>query len=241
MKVIGHRGASFYAPENTFAAFSLAVSQGADGIEMDVHLTKDGKVIVIHDRTTERVGDRYFKIPEVSWSELRKIDVGSYFGKKFEGEKIPLLKDVIETFKDVELYVEIKSGMEIVEPIVSMFKRIYTENVVIFSFNYQLVKELKRRLKDVKVLFIAEYGCNVPENPDVYDYLIELMKSAGLDGISTCASLFHGKRFSEKVKNRSLIWNVWTVDNPYLAAEFRKLGVTSLTTNRPDWIISHVR
>ena len=241
VKIIAHRGASSYAPENTFAAFSLAVSQGADGIEMDVHLTGDGEIVVIHDKTTERVGDRFLDVTKSCYEEIRKVDVGSYFKEEFRGERIPLLKDVLEAFKDVELYVEIKSGMEIVEPVVSLFRKVDTKNVVIFSFNYDVVKEVKKRLKDVRVLFIAEYGYNVPEEPYVYDYMIELVESAGLDGISTCASLFHGRKFSEKLKSRDFIWNVWTVDNPYLAVEFKKLGVTSLTTNRPGWIISHVR
>ncbi|SNR69301.1 glycerophosphodiester phosphodiesterase [Desulfurobacterium atlanticum] len=241
MKVVAHRGASFYAPENTFAAFFLAVSQGADGIEMDVHITKDGEVVVIHDKTTERVGDRYFEVSEISWNELKKVDVGSYFGKEFKGEKIPLLKDVIRKFKNVELYVEIKSGMETVEPVVSLLRKVNGENIILFSFNYDLVKEIKKRLKDVRVLFIAEYGYNVSEDSFVYDYLIELVKSAGLDGISTCSSLSHGRKLSEKLNNEDFIWNVWTVDNPYLAVQFKKLGVSSLTTNRPDWILSHVR
>ena len=240
MRIIAHRGASFYAPENTFAAFSLAVSQGADGIEMDVHVTKDGEVVVIHDKTTERVGNLFLDVTEACYEEIKKVYVGSYFKEEFKGERVPLLKDVLQTFKDVELYVEIKSGIESVEPVVSLFKKIDAENVVLFSFHYDLVKELKKQLKDVRVLFIAEYGYNVPGKPYVYDYLIELVESAGLDGISTCSSFYHGVKLSEKLKKENFIWNIWTVDNPYLAREFVKLGVSSLTTNRPDWIIKHL-
>src|SRR4051812_42376748 len=97
-EIIGHRGASFNAPENTMAAFRLAYEQGADAAEVDVHLTKDGQVIVMHDADTKRTGGKAGKLSEQTAGEIQRLNVGA-FGKwqtKHFREKAPLLRDVLK-------------------------------------------------------------------------------------------------------------------------------------------------
>src|SRR5690348_16428729 len=95
--VFAHRGASAYAPENTLAAFELALEQGAAAIEFDVKLSADGHIVVIHDRTVERTSDGSGRVNRLPLAALQKLDAGSWFSAEFRGAKIPTLDEVFET------------------------------------------------------------------------------------------------------------------------------------------------
>lgn len=115
VEIIAHRGASFDAPENTLAAIELAWHQQADAVEIDVRLTADAEIVVIHDETTARHGGRDTPVCEESLTELRQIDVGRWKGSQWAGERIPTLAEVLETVPDGKrLFVEIKCRAEIV-------------------------------------------------------------------------------------------------------------------------------
>src|SRR5437867_7569994 len=106
--IFAHRGASAYAPENTLAAFELALAQNADAIELDVKLSADGHAIVIHDPTVDRTTAHHGRVRDLSLAELSALDAGSFFSEKFHGERIPTLEEVFETmgkrtFINVEL------------------------------------------------------------------------------------------------------------------------------------------
>ncbi|MFP4698544.1 MAG: glycerophosphodiester phosphodiesterase family protein [Eubacteriales bacterium] len=94
--IIAHRGASGIAPENTIVSFQKAIDQGAEGIELDVHLTKDEIPVVIHDETIDRTTDGSGYIKDFTFEELNRYDAGNYFDKKFMNEKIPTLEQVLE-------------------------------------------------------------------------------------------------------------------------------------------------
>src|SRR5512139_2686581 len=89
--IFAHRGASAYAPENTLAAFQMAIQQGADALELDVKLTADGQVVVIHDQTTDRTTGVKGRVSDLTLHELRNLDAGSFFDIAFQGEMIPTL------------------------------------------------------------------------------------------------------------------------------------------------------
>ena len=112
MLVIGHRGASGHAPENTFAAFKKAVALGAAFIETDLHLSRDAHFVAIHDATVNRTTNGQGAVHDMTLSELRKLDAGSWFGSEFAGERIPTLEEIFEFSKknDVVFYLEIKPG-----------------------------------------------------------------------------------------------------------------------------------
>jgi glycerophosphoryl diester phosphodiesterase len=110
--VIAHRGASGYAPENTLAAFKRAVALGATFIETDLQLTRDSRFVAMHDATVNRTTNGQGKVHDLTLTELRRLDAGSWFGSEFSGERIPTVDDILEFSKkhDVVFYLELKPG-----------------------------------------------------------------------------------------------------------------------------------
>lgn len=106
---LGHRGASAYAPENTMAAFRKAYEMGADGVEFDVQLSRDGHVVIIHDHRVDRTTDGVGAVTGKSLEELKQLDAGGWFSTDFQGERIPTLQELLEFAKDrMLLNVELK-------------------------------------------------------------------------------------------------------------------------------------
>lgn len=148
MLVVGHRGAMGHCPENTMASFKKALELGADVIELDVHLSRDGRLVVIHDPTLERTTNGRGFVRDLTWEELSRLDAGSWYGRRFAGERIPLLEDVLGWAKGrVRIAVEIKNGPVyypgIEEGLVSLLEK---EGVlgssIIISFDHESVKRV---------------------------------------------------------------------------------------------------
>src|SRR5579885_1139010 len=143
MLVIAHRGASGHAPENTLAAFRLALEMGAKAIELDVHQSRDGELLVMHDDDFRRVGGRRAKLGALSAAEARAIDVGSWFGKGFAAERVPTLAEVYELVAGrAEVHVEIKHGAPVypgIEARVVSFleRRRAWDRTVVSSFDHR--------------------------------------------------------------------------------------------------------
>jgi len=136
--IFAHRGASAHAPENTLAAFELALEQQADGIELDVKLSADEKVVVHHDPTLDRTTDGTGRIQTFPLAELKKLDAGSFFSEKYRGEKIPTLDEVFEvvgkrTFINVELTNYKTPGDQLVEAVCILIKKHNMQKRVLFS------------------------------------------------------------------------------------------------------------
>jgi glycerophosphoryl diester phosphodiesterase len=106
--IIAHRGDSSLCPENTMAAFRKAVEVGSDGIETDVHLTKDGKVVISHDGYLGRVCNGKGNISDYTYDELKKFDAGSWFSEDFKGERLPLLEELLDLLKDKDMILNIE-------------------------------------------------------------------------------------------------------------------------------------
>jgi glycerophosphoryl diester phosphodiesterase len=136
--LFAHRGASAYAPENTLAAFELALAQNADAIELDVKLSADGHVIVIHDPTVDRTTGGHHRVKDLPLRDLRALDAGSFFSEKFHGEKIPTLEEVFEavgkrTFINVELTNYNTPRDRLVETVCMLVKKCGLQEHVMFS------------------------------------------------------------------------------------------------------------
>lgn len=119
--VIGHRGAAGHAPENTLAAFRIGLGLGAEGVECDVHMSRDGRIVVIHDPTVERTTNGEGRVGELTFEELRALDAGSWFDARFSGERIPSLDELFELLSETErssgvsrwLFIELKHGNDV--------------------------------------------------------------------------------------------------------------------------------
>ena len=142
MIVMAHRGFSSKAPENTMAAFTLALDAGAEGIELDVHLTKDGEVVVIHDHTLARTTNGTGLVADLTLAELQELDAGLWFSPEFKGERLPSLREVLELLKEhnVLLNVETKAALgyeQLNEKLASLLDEYAMwEKTIISSFNH---------------------------------------------------------------------------------------------------------
>ena len=136
--IFAHRGASAHAPENTLAAFELAMAQNADAIELDVKLSADGQVVVIHDATVDRTTGGHGRVKDISLAELRSLGAGSFFSEKFRDEKVPTLEEVFETigkrtFINVELTNYNTPRDHLVETVCILVKKFGLQKRVLFS------------------------------------------------------------------------------------------------------------
>jgi glycerophosphoryl diester phosphodiesterase len=136
--IFAHRGASAHAPENTLAAFELALEQKADAIELDVKLSADGHAVVIHDPTLDRTTGRQGRVKDLSLAELQSLDAGSFFSENYSREKIPTLEEVFEavgkrTFINVELTNYTTPRDQLVETVCMLVKKLGLQKHILFS------------------------------------------------------------------------------------------------------------
>lgn len=245
--IVGHRGASFDAPENTLAAVREAWAQQADGVEADFYVTRDQQIVCIHDATTERTAGEKLKVADSTLAELRKLEYGSWKAEKFRGEPIPTFADVLAAVPAGKRFViELKTGPEIVPLLEAELDRLQPDRsqLLIIAFKNDTVAACKRQIPDVRAHWLTGYkqdketGVWHPTLNEVADGL----KSSLADGLGT-----QGNReivtpeFLAQLKSRGLKeFHVWTVDDPQDAAYFQKLGAFGITTNRPALIRRHL-
>lgn len=240
LEIIGHRGASYDAPENTLSSFKLGYQQKADADELDIYLTKDGKIVVIHDATTARTGGVTNKVADGTFEELRKLDVGQW-GKWKDGgfsERIPSLGEVLELIPaDKRLFIEIKCGPEVLPELERVLERggKKPEQTAIIGFGYETVRQAKARFPKLQVLWLAAADKKTKKYPPVEE-LIRKAKAANLDGLDLESGFPIDKAFVDAVHQAGLKLYTWTVDDPALARKEAAAGVDGITTNRPGWL-----
>lgn len=239
--IVGHRGASFDAPENTLAAFQEAWKQKADAIEGDFYLTKDGHIVCLHDKTTERTtaGAAKLNPAESTLDQLRDLDVGSWKHEKYAGERIPLLEEVLATVPQTgKILIEIKCGPEIVEPLrVALEKTsLQAEQIVIICFNDEVVKQCREKMPQFKANWLTSYKQNKLTgkwSPDL-GKVLKTLGSTGATGLGT-----QGRdevvtaEFVREIRKAGVECHVWTVNDPAQAKRYAELGFDSITTDKP--------
>ena len=234
-KVIGHRGASADAPENTLSSVEEAFKQQADGVEIDIRLSADNKIICLHDKNTRRTTEESLLAQETSYEELSKLDAGSWKGIKWKGEKIPLLRDVLSSSPSKkEVFIEIKVGVEIVEPLIlelSSSKR-NLDTISIISFNPEVIKETKIICKEVTANLLV---CFDPE-VNIENDLAESLHFLHADGVGAQNHLKLDERFIQNIQATGKKVHVWTVNDIDEAKRYEELGIDSITTNKPKVI-----
>lgn len=250
--ILGHRGASAVAPENTLAAFSRAIRDGADGIEFDVRLSRDAVPVVIHDATLKRTGLIDRLIRELNSSELQRIDVGSWFDGRvqspdvsFAGERLPLLAQVFELFSANTglLYIEMKcntgEGAALASGVVKLIHEFrMAERAVVESFDLSAITEIKKIDEGIRTAALFEPKLSRPISTVRRLKMVDLACQHGAEEIALHHSLA-GPRVIEKAKREGLDVVVWTVDDSDWIARARTLGVKALITNSPATLVKH--
>ncbi|MBI5382393.1 MAG: glycerophosphodiester phosphodiesterase [Opitutae bacterium] len=239
--LVAHRGASFEAPENTLAAANLAWQNNADVVELDIHLTKDGKLVVTHDANLKRVTGRDAAIVDLTFDEIRQLDAGSWKNPKYAGEKIPSLDELIATLPaGKRLFVEIKTGPESVPELAATLARtkMTEKQISLISFNYETLVAARKALPAYTTIYVSSY--KKPKDPSKappsLDKLIEDCRKAGLHGLDLQHTWPLDAAAVKKIRDAGLQLHVWTIDTPEIARRWIALGADSITTNRASWL-----
>jgi len=238
--IIAHRGTSSEAPENTVASARLAWQQHADAVELDVHLSKDGKLIVMHDDSLKRTAGAAKKIAETTLAEIAALEAGSWKDARWRGEKIPTLADLLATVPaGRRIFIEVKCGPEGLDELAAALQRsaLKPAQTVIISFKYDVVKLAKERFPDREVCWIADFKRSASGDwqPSIAR-LIEQAKAAQLDGLDLGYRGPLDAATAKEIKGAGLKLYVWTVDAAEDVRRLRDLGVDGITTNRPGWL-----
>ena len=230
-KVWAHRGASGYRPENTMEAFELAIRQGADGIELDVHTSADGELIVMHDETVDRVTDGTGLIGEKTLAQLRELKVST--AAEPEGiYRIPTLSEVLDLMRSTDMMVNIElknsicfyPGME--EKILKAVKEMKMEEQLIYSsFNHYSLLQLKQLDNQVQTGILFSDGW---VNPAMY------AKKLGINAVHPAVYHLKYPQFREEVERAGLKMHVWTADKPEHIKLVKEAGAEAVITDYPD-------
>ncbi|MBI2497051.1 MAG: glycerophosphodiester phosphodiesterase [Opitutae bacterium] len=241
-RIIAHRGASADAPENTLAAFRLGYAQQADADELDIHLSADGRIVVLHDHDTARTAGVARPVVAQTLEELRALEVGQWGrwqGSAF-AEKIPLLSEVLPIVPaGRRLFIEIKVGPEILPELERVLRAsgVPAKQVTIITFNLEVARATKHRLPAHEVCWLHAHERDQATGrfPDIDD-LIRRAKDAGLDGLDLHLNFPIDAAFVAKVHAAGLKLYTWTVDDAAVARAQQAAGVDGITTNRPAWL-----
>lgn len=228
--IIAHRGASYLAPENTLASVKLGWELNADAVEIDIYLSKDNRIMVIHDPNTKRTSGQSYDVKETHSKVLRTLDVGSYKDEKYKGEKIPFLEEVIKIIPPgQELVVELKSRSEILPYLKKSIKK-YGKNkrFQFICFGLQAILDTKKTFPDNPCYWL----CN---DLELLKKNINTVAEAGLEGVSLKNTIIDEEVISLAKSLNLEVW-AYTVDDPDEARRLINLGITGLTTNRPGWL-----
>ncbi len=231
MKVIAHRGYSSQAPENTMAAFGKALDVGNTHWELDVQMTKDGEVVVIHDETVDRTSDGEGLVKDLTLDQLRQLDFGSWFDEAFTAERIPLLSDVLQTASehDVWLNIELKTGIvqypEIEQRVIDLIHQYdMGQQVAISSFNHYSLKKVKEICPAMPIGLLYMAGLYEP-----WHYAARL-------GAEALHPLYRSivPEIVAGAKAAGIALRPFTVDEPALIQRMIAAGVDGIITNYPE-------
>jgi glycerophosphoryl diester phosphodiesterase len=230
-KVWAHRGASAYAPENTLEAFELAIKQKADGIELDIQMTKDGKLAVIHDETIDRTCDGTGYVKDFTMEELKRFHCSKIL-PEFGTSVIPELIEVLDLVKpfDLTVNIELKTGVfrykGIEKEALAQVKKAGLEGRVIYSsFHHpSIVKVKKLNPKARTGLLFSDGFINIPG----YAKLI------GADALHPSLNHLRSKKLMKEAGKRKLPLHVWTVNDKNMMEYLAEQGIEAIITNYPD-------
>lgn len=223
--ITSHRGNSSVAPENTVSAIRAAKKERADAAEIDVQLTLDGQVVVIHDFNLSRLAGDSRRVVDLKLQELKELEVGSWFSEEFRGEKIPTLGEVIEeSGNEILLNIELKPSNDeekLARAVVDILENYdYFDHVIISSLNKDALLAVKSLKPSVDVGYIIPLALgNFDFNENIDFYSLEMS--------------FVTKNLVEKLKNQDKEVHVWTVNSEEDLKKMQRLQVDNIITDNP--------
>ena len=244
MNLIAHRGASAEAPENTLAALRVAWDCGADGVEIDLRLTRDGEVVVIHDPLWVRTTGHPGVVADTACEDVANLDAGAWFGEAFRGEPVPRFGDVLKALPPGKiLLAEVKTGDDIIEPLKPLVRKAQRRELDLrfLSFDPAVAAALKRSFPELSTLLNVEPDAQKGLSPKRRQELIKNVQGWAIDGVSLG---FTGEATVEMVRcarEADLETAVWVIDDPVHVAALEVAGVDNLMTNDPRRMRSAVR
>lgn len=231
--VYGHRGAGFLAPENTMASFKLAHDIGVDTIELDVHLTRDGALAVMHDHNVSRTTDGTGLIGEMTLVEVRQLDAGAKFSKNSIGERVPTLPVVLDWARDrIPLLIEIKGYPEPAPGIEAAVVRAVQEagmvdQVLVKSFFHNSVRRVRQLAPEIAAGILL---ASAPVDP------VGMARAAGADSLRNLWSYWTEDAVGA-ARAAGLHTSAWGVNDEVALARVIALGLDSFGTDRPKWAL----
>lgn len=228
--VIAHRGASAYQPENTLAAFALAIQQGAQMIELDLHCSSDNQVVVIHDETLDHTTNLEGRVDQFTLAEIKKADAG-------KGERVPTLEETLDlTIGKLRLYLEIKDARAAAETLRIIRARRCHDEVMLASFDIELMRRLGEEVRDIELGVILG---NETLNPivrwrEAFPWIA--LRRINYQVLCMQVELCYGY-LARQTKASGKKLYVWTADEDSQFAKMIQRGVDGIVTNKPDRLI----
>lgn len=245
--IIAHRGASRQAPENTLGAVCRAWELGSDGVEIDIRLSRDGAIVVIHDATTRRTTGKNHAVSSLAAGELQQLNAAATFGHSHPFEPIPLLEQILATVPPGRrMVIEIKDNVpEMLDALDSTLSQsgLSSDQIMLGTFDCDFAAQAKRRFPAHEVLWINGDHQDAPARdwPEVTRALITRAVGNGLDGLDIgCCHPHNPTLFFphfQKIRESGLKLLVWTVNDPAKAELLRSLPVDGITTDVPEQLI----
>ena len=251
--IIAHRGASALAPENTLAAFRRAIEDGADGIEFDVRIARDGVPVVFHDSTLRRMVKKEGRTSHFTSAELQTLDIGAWFNDKnpakasgkFSGETIPTLERLFAFLKGYQgrLYLEMKGSLAEISALAEVVaktvrKTDFLPQTIVKSFKLEAIEKIKNLLPEIYTA--ALFAPKILTLLRKQSRLIERAKDSRADELSLHYSLATEK-LVRNARREGMPTTIWTADHPIWVRRASEIGIHAIITNNPARLLAKRR
>lgn len=236
MFFIAHRGESIDSPENTMAAFELAWERDCVGVECDIWMTKDNVLVCHHDITLKRTAGCNMDITDVTYSELLQQDVGKWQGDNWKNERIPTLKQLLDsTPTGKKLFIEIKDTKRILPQFFACIEtsNVSSEQICVISFDEEVIAQCKTQMPELKACLLISFDKKSDSTvTPTAEELVAKLQALSADGVDGQAYPDLTREYINTVKTAGFEFHVWTIDEKEKASRFIELGVDSITSNK---------